>query len=119
MFDTEAHWRAAAPETKVCTITGTTKNMVLSAIMDGAKDFETLSKKVALCGDNECAKNNPSGRGCRENAEALLSIYVPVYELMTENGGCSHVLKKTEAKPKPDACSGEKSAACGGCSLCG
>lgn len=119
LFDLEALWRSAAPDVKVCTITGTTKNMVLSAVMNGAKDFESLAKELSLCKDDECAKINASGRGCRENAEALLAIYVPVYDFMTENGGCSHVLNDLAAKSPKDSCGGERSSACGGCTLCG
>lgn len=119
MFDLEALWRSAATDAEVCTATGTTKNMVLAAIMQGAKDFDSLKKEVPLCPDNECAKVNPSDRGCRENAEALLAAYVPVYEMMTEDGGCSHILQGLAGKPKEDGCSGERSSACGGCTLCG
>lgn len=119
MFDLESLWRSAPSDAKVCTVTGATKNQVLSAIMEGVKDFDSLKKVVPLCDDNECAKQNASGRGCRENAEALLAAYVPVYEMMTEGGGCSHLLKNLDAQPKPEGCGGERSSACDGCTLCG
>lgn len=88
MVTLESLWRDAAPETKVCTIEGTTKNVVLRAITEGATDFRSLAEKVRLCQNSECAKINPSKRGCRENAQALLEIYVPVFRIMTKNGTC-------------------------------
>ena len=89
MIDLESLWRDAKPEAQVCSVTGTTKNMVLAAVMNGARSFEEISAAAPLCG-GECAMQNISGRGCRENAEALLSVYLPVFEMMTEGGGCSH-----------------------------
>ncbi|MDO5115765.1 MAG: hypothetical protein Q4D58_06675 [Synergistaceae bacterium] len=117
MIDLESLWRDAKADAKVCTVTGTTKNTILSAIMDGARSFEAVAAAVPLCGDNECALRNPSGRGCRENVEALLSVYLPVYEMMTEDGGCHH--HKPQPKAKPEGCSGTRSDSCGGCTGCG
>lgn len=90
MIDLERLWRDADAKTPICTKTGATKNMVLGAIMKGARSFEDIAAAVPLCADNECALRNPSGRGCRENVGALLSIYVPIHEMMTEGGGCAH-----------------------------
>lgn len=90
MIDLVSLWRDAKADTPVCTVTGTTKNMILNAMMDGAHSYEAMAKATPLCADNECAERNPSGRGCRENVEALISIYLPVYEMMTEGGGCRH-----------------------------
>lgn len=108
----ESLWRDAPPETEVCTIEGTTKNQVLRAITEGAADLESLRAKVSLCAHNECAKINPSKRGCAENAQALLDIYVPVFQIMTGDGPC-HGKKDL---PKEDN-GGE--GGCGGCTLCG
>lgn len=94
MLTLESLWRDAAPETKVCTICGTTKNMVLRAITEGAADFTSLAGKVDFCRDNECAKINPSKRGCYENAQALLDIYVPVFLIMTKDGSCGKSKKR-------------------------
>lgn len=108
----ESLWRDAPPETEVCTIEGTTKNLVLRAITEGAVDLESLRAKVSLCRNNECSKINPSKRGCVENAQALLDIYVPVFQIMTGDGPC-HGKKDL---PKED---GGGDDPCGGCTLCG
>lgn len=108
----ESLWRDAPPETEVCTIEGTTKNQVLRAITEGADDLESLRAKVSLCRNNECAKINPSKRGCAENAQALLDIYVPVFRIMTGDGPC-HGKKDL---PKEGNGGGD---GCGGCTLCG
>ena len=115
MIDLESLWRDARADTPVCTVTGTTKNMILNAMMEGAHSYEAMAKAVPLCEDNECASRNPSGRGCRENVEAIISIYLPVYEMMTEGGGCHH-----EPRPgaKPEGCSGLRTDACGGFTGC-
>lgn len=107
----ESLWRDAPPETEVCTIEGTTKNVVLRAITEGAADLESLRAKVSLCRNNECAKINPSKRGCAENAQALLDIYVPVFQIMTGDGPC-HGKKE---RPAED---GNGDNGCGGCTLC-
>lgn len=112
MLTLESLWRDAPPETEVCTIEGTTKNMVLCAITEGAKDFNSLSERVRLCKDNECAKINPSKRGCRENAQALLDIYAPVFQLMTQDGVC----QREEQQPSVNK---SQKRGCGGCTLCG
>lgn len=111
MLNLEQLWRDAPAEHLVCTATGATKNMVLTAIMDGAHDFEAVRKAVPLCPNNECAKVNPSKRGCRENVETLLSIYVPIYELMFEGGGCKHDHKPRVTLPPASDC-GNKSTSC-------
>lgn len=111
MLTLESLWRDATPETEVCTICGTTKNMVLRAITEGAADFATLAGKVDLCSDNECAKINPSKRGCRENAQALLDIYVPVFLIMTKDGPC-------HGEKDPSGTDADKGRNCGGCTLC-
>lgn len=111
MLTLESIWREAPSETEICTIEGTTKNMVLLAITEGAKDFESLREKVALCENNECAKINASKRGCRENAQALLDIYLPVFAIMTEESGCRHL----KTSPAEDEGRAEN---CGGCTLC-
>ncbi len=113
MIDLEALWRDAKAGTLVCAVTGTTKNMILNAVTEGARTLEDIEKAVPLCG-GECASRSVSGCGCRENAAALLKIYVPVYEMMTEGGGCH---KKPE--PKPEGCSGVRTEKCGGCTGCG
>ena len=89
MIDLEGLWRDAKAATPVCAVTGATKNMILNAITEGARTLEDIEKTVPLCG-GECALRNVSGCGCRENAAALLKIYVPVFEMMTEGGGCRH-----------------------------
>lgn len=95
MIDLESLWRDAKPDTPVCSVTGTTKNMVLGAIMNGARSLEEISAALPLCGGG-CALKNVSGCGCRENTEALLSVYRPVIEMMTGGGGCRHHSHKTE-----------------------
>jgi len=112
MLTLESIWRDAPPDAVVCTITGATKNMVLKAVTEGAVDFEGLTEKIRLCGDNGCAKINASGRGCFENAQSLLDIYVPAFALMTEDGGCSH--GKITRRGKEGGNDG-----CRGCRLCG
>lgn len=92
MLTLESIWREAQPETEVCTIEGTTKNMVLRAITEGAENFESLREKVRFCENNECAQINVSKRGCHENLQALLDVYLPVFALMTEGGGCQRTL---------------------------
>ena len=108
----EKFWRDAPGGFTVCSETGVTKNMVLNAIIDGAKDLETLKAAVPLCSDNACASNNPSGEGCSENAGVLLSIYAPVYAFMKE-GHCH----EQEHEPKPE-CGNKDSGNCGSCKLC-
>lgn len=118
MLTLESIWREATPETEVCTIEGSTKNMVLRAITEGANDFESMKEKVCLCEDNECAKINASKRGCRENVQALLDVYLPVFAIMTEGGGCPH----TQFTPPANKCSEESGGSkggCGDCKLCG
>lgn len=112
MLTLESLWRDAPPETEVCTVEGTTKNLVLRAITEGAADLESLRAKVSLCGNNECAKINPSKRGCAENAQALLDIYVPIFQIMTGNGPCH------KKKDQPAAEQGNNDS-CDGCTLCG
>ena len=97
MIDLEGLWRDAKAATPVCAVTGATKNMILNAITEGARTLEDIEKTVPLCG-GECALRNVSGCGCRENAAALLKIYVPVFEMMTEGGGCRH----GRPAPKPE-----------------
>lgn len=112
MLTLESLWRDAPPETKVCTIEGTTKNHVLRAITEGAADLDSLRAKVSLCRNNECAEINPSKRGCAENAQALLDIYVPVFQIMSGDGPCH----KKKDLPAEDGC---ENSGCGGCTLCG
>lgn len=114
MIDLEGLWRDAKAGTPVCAVTGTTKNAVLNAITEGARTLEDIEKAVPLCG-GECALRNVSGCGCRENAAALLAIYVPVFEMMTEGGGCRH----KKPAPKPEGCTGVRTEKCGGCTGCG
>lgn len=114
MIDLEGLWRDAKADAPVCAVTGATKNMVLNAITEGARSVEDVEKSVPLCG-GECAGRNISACGCRENVGALLKIYVPVYEMMTEGGGCRHA----KPAPKPAACPGVRTEKCGGCTGCG
>lgn len=114
VIDLEALWRDAKADTPVCSATGTTKNMILRAITQGARSCDAIEKTVPLCG-GECALRNVSARGCRENAEAILKIYAPIYDMMTEDGGC----ERANPRPKPSACPGERSDKCGGCTGCG
>lgn len=115
MIDLNALWRDARSDAKVCSETGATKNMVLNAITDGAKSWDDVAKSVQLCGGSQCALRNPSGIGCRENVQALLDVYVPIFEMMSAGGGCHH----EHPAPKPSDCSGKKSGGCGGCTGCG
>ena len=113
MIDLEGLWRDAKAATPVCAVTGATKNMILNAITEGARTLEDIEKTVPLCG-GECAMRNVSGCGCRENAAALLKIYVPVFEMMTEGGGCRH----KKPAPQPEGCPGVRSEKCGGSTGC-
>lgn len=113
VIDLESLWRDAKANTVVCSETGATKNMVLNAITEGAASPEDVEKSVPLCG-GACAYRNPSGRGCRENVEALLAVYLPVYRMMTEDGGCHK--KHVRA---PEGCTGTRTEMCGGCTGCG
>ncbi|MCE5202135.1 MAG: hypothetical protein LLF78_06470 [Synergistaceae bacterium] len=101
MADIDKFWRDAPSNYPVCASTKVTKNMVLNAIVAGARDLDTLKKIVPLCPDNECSKHNPLGHGCKENAETLLAIYVPIYDLMMEGGGCKHGNRINAATPSP------------------
>jgi hypothetical protein len=113
MLDLERLWRDAPADTKACTLTGSTKNMVLNAITEGARTFEDVKKAVQLCENNDCAKINPSKRGCVENVKALLEIYVPVFDMMQGAGGCLKQSGKSYDPPKF-----EKGPACEGCTGC-
>lgn len=104
----EKFWRDAPAGYTVCAETGVTKNMVLNAIIDGAKDLDALRKAVHLCRDDSCSAKNPSGRGCSENAEVLLSIYAPIFELMKEGHSHDHC----------SDCGSKSSGSCGSCKLC-
>ena len=108
MNDLEKFWRDAPAGTVVCAETGATKNMVLNSVIDGAKDLDSLRKTVPLCRDDSCSSKNPSGRGCSENAEMLLSIYAPIFEFMKEAHSHDH---------GPD-CRGKSTGSCGSCKLC-
>ena len=101
MIDLEGLWRMADASVKVCSKTGATKNMVLDAIMNGAKNIEDVRKSVPLC-SGECAKNNPSGRTCEDNVEAMLAVYMPIHDMMTAGGGCHHAAPKR--RPELDGC---------------
>lgn len=103
--------RDAPADWVICTGTGATKNMVLSAVMDGARDFDAVARSVELCRENVCAASNSSGRGCRENVETLLKIYVPIYDLIFEGGGCHHKHGRHENK----SCAAEDCKSCGSC----
>ncbi len=106
----EKFWRDAPAGYLVCAETGVTKNMILNAIVDGAKDIDAISKMLPLCRSRVCASKNPSGVGCSENTEVILSIYAPIYEFMKE--GHSH---GNESGPD---CGGKSSGSCGSCKLC-
>ena len=106
----EKFWRDAPAGYVVCAETGVTKNMVLNAVIDGARDLETLKKTVSLCADDTCAAKNPSGVGCTENANTILSIYGPIFEFMREGHSHDH--------EHSDECGGKPSEGCGNCKLC-
>ncbi len=118
MLDFEKFWRDSPSSQAICTTTKATKNMVLNAIMEGARDLESLKKTVPLCADNKCSMVNTSGRGCIENAEMLLSIYVPIYELMMEGGGCHHEHKPQVTPTDQSECGKKDTNDCGSCNLC-
>lgn len=118
MLTLELLWREASPETEVCTIEGATKNMVLRAITEGATNFDSISKRIRLCENNECAKINASERGCCENIQALLNIYLPVFALMTDGGGCQSP-QRTLAERENESKRAQGSRSCKGCTLCG
>ena len=80
MFDLEQFMRSAPADATICVPTRATKKMVLAAVLEGAKTWDDVEKKVDLTGDGDT----------RRNVETLLKIYVPVYGLMTEGGGCHH-----------------------------
>ena len=108
--DLTSLWRDAAADTLVCSATGAAKYMVLAAITEGACDFDSVAKRVKLCGTADCARKNPSCADCRANVEALLEVYLPIHQLMTAGGGCHH------DKPKQKGCA-EAGCSCG--SECG
>ena len=78
MFDVENYLRTCPAEQIVCVETGATKNMVLSAITAGAKNFAEVAKSVELSRDGDTVRN----------VETLLNIYAPVFGLMSAGGGC-------------------------------
>ena len=102
MADLEKLWREASPKYSVCILNNVTKNMVLDAITNGAYDLDALKKVLPLCRGNECAKVSATGRGCKENAEMLLKIYVPVFKMMSAGGGCKHEHKPRITAPRKD-----------------
>lgn len=105
----EKFWRDAPAGYVVCANTGTTKNMILRAITEGAKDIEGLKKAVQLCGDGSCASDNPSNASCSANSAALLSIYGPIFEYMKEGHSHDH---------EGSSCEEGSSGGCGDCKLC-
>ncbi|MDO5563083.1 MAG: hypothetical protein Q4F74_05660 [Synergistaceae bacterium] len=80
MFDIVKFLKDAPAGQVVCPETKATKNMVLNAIMDGAKTADDVMKSVDICGKPGC--------GCRRNVEALLEAYLPVYDIIYAGGGC-------------------------------
>lgn len=84
MADLEKFWRNAPGSQLVCTKSKVTKNMILNAITYGAETLDDLKKELSLCAHNECKAMNINGRGCEENANAILSIYVPIFCKMKE-----------------------------------
>ena len=48
MPDIERFWKDAPADCVVCASTDATKNMVLRAIVNGARDMESLKKAVSL-----------------------------------------------------------------------
>ena len=117
MIDLEGLWRMADSSTKVCSKSGATKNMVLDAIMNGARTAEEVKKSVALCG-GECAKHNASGRPCADNVEAMLAVYLPIHDMMTEGGGCHHAKPKRRPELEAAPGCGKEGPDCAGCSGC-
>lgn len=91
----EELWRGAAMKYPVCILSGVTKSDVIYEISEGADTLEKLKEKLPLCRNNECAAHSPAGCGCKENAEALLEIYAPVWKMMNENK-CSCGKNKTK-----------------------
>lgn len=88
--------------------------MILNAIVSGARDYDAVAAAVPLCGSCGCASGNASGRPCRENVNALLDVYLPVFDMMLEDGGCERHRKSD----RPSTCTGTHTEACGSCSAC-
>lgn len=95
MIDLESLWSDARADTPVCSKTGTTKSMVLSAITKGARDVDAIAQMAPLC-NGECALKNVSCRPCRENVEAILSFYAPINDMMKE-GHCHLKVKPIDS----------------------
>ena len=72
MESIEKLMRDVPPTFVICEKTGATKNLVLKAIMDGAKDFDSIKETVDLCNDITC----------HNRVEALLKMYLPIYETL-------------------------------------
>jgi len=84
MDKNERLWRLASMDCPVCILNHVTKAQLLFEISHGADTLEKLKEKLPLCPHNECASHSPAGRGCEENAKALLEIYAPVWQMMKE-----------------------------------
>ena len=115
MIDLEGLWRDARADVVVCSETGAAKNDILNAITEKAYTFDEVAKRVKLCSGG-CELKNPSGCGCRENVEAIIAVYAPVFQMMSEGGGCHH--QKAERSDKPAGCTGKRTESCGGCTGC-
>ena len=98
MVDLQQLWSDAKATDIVCSKTGATKNMILCAMMDkNAHDFEAMAKEINLCGTDSCAYKNISGHSCRENVEAIIAYYLPVYQMMCEHK-CHHKKQNKQTK---------------------
>ncbi|MDO4218896.1 MAG: hypothetical protein Q4C78_02780 [Synergistaceae bacterium] len=82
MIDLVALWQNAKENDFVCSKNKITKRNVLALITNGANNLREVKKNINFSCDGSCAAKNPSGRSCDENIEALLEIYVPLFELM-------------------------------------
>ncbi|MEG1641475.1 MAG: hypothetical protein RR272_00035 [Synergistaceae bacterium] len=103
-------FRGASADTLVCSRCNVSKNDVLFAVTDGCFDLDSVMKCVHFC-DGSCAVNNPSGRGCLENVQAILDAYVPVFKMMLE--------AKADHSEEYEVCSSVSCpGSCGSCS-CG
>lgn len=80
MTDVEKLMRDAAAGFVICEKSAATKNMVLKAIMRGAKNFDSVKEIVDICNDSKC----------RDYVEALLKIYSPIYDIIFDGSKCSH-----------------------------
>lgn len=87
MTNIEKLMREAGADFVICDKSAATKNMVLKAIMDGAKSLDSVKERLDICNDSKSVAY----------VEALLKIYLPVYDIIFDGNKCGHNHEKTSS----------------------